>query len=67
MDIPEMRERLMTMYPSGHIRGRWIYDMPDDQVYAIYKSHVRRSISTKKPRIKKNKQIPGQMDILGQM
>ena len=55
------------MYPSGYIRGQWIYNMPDNQVYAIYRSHVKRSISTKKPRVKKNKQVPGQINMLGQM
>lgn len=67
MDIPEMRKRLLVMYPTGYIRNRWIQSMPDDQVYAIYKSHVKRNISTKRARIKKDKQVPGQINMLAQM
>ena len=65
--IAEMRSKLLVMYPRGYIRNMRIVDMPDGQVYAIYKSHTRRRISTKRPRINKRKEVPGQMDILAQM
>jgi len=67
-EIINMREKLMTMYPRGYIRNQKIIDMPDNQIYAIYKSHTKRRIATNKPRMKKQeKQIPGQMNILSQM
>lgn len=66
-DIEEMREKLLTMYPDGVIRGQYILQMPDHQVYAIYKSHVQRKIPMNKPRIIKQKQVPGQISMLGQM
>lgn len=67
-DIRKMREALVTAYPRGIIRGQLIAEMPDYQIYAIYKSHMQRHISLKKPRMPKpEKQIPGQIDILSQM
>lgn len=67
-DICRMREALVTVYPSGMIRGQLIADMSDSQVYAIYKSHTKRRISMKKPRLRKpEKQIPGQLNMLAQM
>lgn len=67
-DICDMRMRLMEAYPRGYIRGQKIIDMPENQIYAIYKSHMNRRIPLNKPRMKKKeKQIPGQMNILSQM
>ena len=66
-EIQRMRERLITTYPSGMIRGQLIADMPEYQIYAIYKSHTRRHIPTNKPRMFREKQIPGQMDMLSEM
>lgn len=67
-EICDMRMRLMEAYPRGYIRGQKIIDMPENQIYAIYKSHMNRRIPLNKPRMKKKeKQIPGQMNILSQM
>ena len=66
-EIAEMRMKLLTVYPSGYMRGQRIMDMPDYQIYAIYKKHTQRKIDMNKPRMKRNKQIPGQMNILSQM
>ena len=67
-EICDMRMRLMEAYPRGYIRGQKIIDMPENQIYAIYKSHMNRRIPLNKPRMKKpEKQIPGQMNILSQM
>ena len=60
-ELEKMREKLITTYPSGVIRGQMIADMPECQIYAIYKSHIRRRIPTNKPRLYREKQIPGQM------
>ena len=66
--IQEMRMKLMTMYPSGFMRGQKIIDMPDYQIYAIYKRHVQRRIPTNKPRMKRpDKQFPGQMNMFERM
>lgn len=67
-EIQDMRDTLMIIYPSGTIRGQKIYDMPEEQIYAIYKSHSKRRIPMNKARMpKKPKQIPGQTSILNQM
>ena len=67
-EICDMRMRLMEAYPRGYIRGQKIIDMPENQIYAIYKSHMNRRIPLNTPRMKKpEKQIPGQMNILSQM
>ena len=66
-ELEEMREKLLTMYPNGIIRGQFILQMPENQVYAIYKSHTQRHIPMDKPRIITQKQIPGQTNLLGQM
>lgn len=66
-EIETMRYKLLTMYPSGVMRGQSIIDMSDSQIYAIYKKHRERNISTKKPRMKKNRQVPGQINMLAQM
>ena len=67
-ELFKMRSALMVAYPSGFIRGQKILDMSEAQIYAIYKSHTKRHISLKKPRMKKpEKQIPGQTDILAMM
>ena len=64
----EMREKLLVMYPSGIIRGQYILQMPESQIYAIYKWHTKKRIATNKPRLRKpSKQIPGQMNMLGEM
>lgn len=66
--ILEMREKLIRTYPSGFIRGQKIIDMPDCQIYAIYKYHTMHRIPTNKPRMKKpEKQIPGQLNIFERM
>ncbi len=68
LELVRMREALLTAYPEGWIRGRKIVDMPENQVYAIYKNHIQRHVSLKKPRMKyPEKQIRGQMDILSDM
>ncbi len=66
-EIRDMRFKLLTMYPSGVIRGQRIIDMPDYQVYALYKSHRQRGISMKHPRMMRNRQIPGQINMFKQM
>ena len=67
-EICDMRMKLIEAYPRGYIRGQKIIDMPENQIYAIYKSHMSRRIPLNKPRMKKpEKQIPGQMNILAQM
>ena len=67
-EICDMRMKLIEAYPRGYIRGQRIIDMPENQIYAIYKSHMSRHIPLNKPRMKRpEKQIPGQMDILAQM
>lgn len=66
-ELDEMRAKLITVYPSGMIRNQLIADMPEWQVYAIYKSHMQRKIPMNKPRMDRNKQIPGQMNILSEM
>ena len=67
-DLTAMRACLIETYPSGYIRGQLIADMPEGQVYAIYKSHLKRKIPMNGPRIKRpEKQIPGQLNILSQM
>lgn len=66
--IFEMRTKLITMYPSGYIRGQKIIDMADYQIYAIYKNHTKRRIPTNKPRLKRpEKQYPGQMNMFERM
>lgn len=67
-EIQGMRDTLMIIYPSGIIRGQKIYDMSEEQIYAIYKSHTKRRIPMNRARMpKKPKQIPGQINILNQM
>lgn len=66
-EIYEMRMKLLTAYPRGYIRGQRIMDMPNNQIYAIYKRHTQRKINMNKPRMKQNKQVPGQMNMLAQM
>lgn len=66
-ELSEMRADLITAYPSGIIRGQSIADMPEYQVYAIYKSHKARKIPMNKPRMFKPQQIPGQMNMLSEM
>jgi len=63
-EIQEMRAKLITIYPSGIIRGQRISDMPDAQIYAIYKSHTKRKIPMNKARMVKKKQVPGQTNLL---
>ena len=58
---------LITIYPRGYIRGQRIIDMPDYQIYAIYRNHKQRQIDMGKPRMNTVKQLPGQMDILAEM
>ena len=62
-----MRDRLLIIYPGGVIRGQRIVDMSDAQIYAIYKSHTERRIPFNKPRLEKNKQVPGQTNFLNLM
>ena len=62
-ELYEMRTKLIEVYPSGYIRGQRILDMPEAQVYAIFKSHKARQIPMDRPRLKCNKQIPGQTKI----
>lgn len=62
-----MREKLIEIYPRGYIRGQRIIDMPENQVYAIYKSHTQRRINMSKPRMECIKQVPGQMNMLAEM
>ena len=57
----EMRTKLIEVYPSGYIRGQRILDMSEAQIYAIYRSHNNRRIPMDRPRMKRNKQIQGQM------
>ena len=66
-EIKKMRAKLLITYPSGIIRGQRISDMPDAQIYAIYKSHRERRISMNKARINKKKQVPGQTNFLDMM
>lgn len=66
-EICEMRMKLIELYPSGIIRRQRIIDMPEAQIYAIYKSHTQRKIKFGKPRLYKIKQVPGQTDILAEM
>ena len=65
--IQVMREKLITIYPSGMIRNQLIADMPDYQIYAIYKSHTKRRIPMNKPRMFRQPQVPGQMNMLSDM
>ena len=67
-EIMAMREKLIRMYPTGYMRGQKIIDMPDYQIYAIYKQHTKRRIPTNRPRMKRpEKQIPGQMNMFERM
>lgn len=66
-EIQLMREKLITIYPSGMIRNQLIADMPEYQIYAIYKSHTKRRIPMNKPRMFKEQQIPGQINMLSEM
>ena len=66
-EIERMRERLIRTYPSGTIRGQLIADMPEYQIYAIYKSHTKRHIPTNKPRMFIEKQVPGQLNLFSEM
>ena len=66
-ELQKMREKLITIYPSGMIRNQLIADMPEPQIYAIYKSHTKRRIPMNKPRMFVEKQIPGQMNMLSEM
>ena len=67
-DICDMRMALIKMYPSGYIRGQRIIDMPDCQIYAIFKYHKKRRIPMDRPRMKRpEKQYPGQMNMFERM
>lgn len=66
-EICEMRMKLIEIYPRGFIRGQKIIDMPDHQIYAIYKNHIQRKIDMTKPRMNIVKQIPGQLNMLSEM
>ena len=66
-EINQMRMKLLTVYPRGYIRGQRIIDMPGNQIYAIYKRHLQRKINMSKPRMARNKQVPGQMNMLSEM
>ena len=66
-ELEEMRAKLITIYPSGIIRNQLIADMPEYQIYAIYKSHTQRHIPMNKPRMFKERQIPGQTNMLSEM
>lgn len=66
-ELSEMRAELIQAYPTGVIRGQLIADMPEYQVYAIYKSHVQRKIPMDKPRMFHTKQISGQMNMFSEM
>lgn len=67
-EILDMRMELITMYPTGYMRGQRIIDMPDYQIYAIYKRHKQRGIPTNKPRMKRpDKQCPGQLNMFERM
>lgn len=66
--ILDMRMELIAMYPTGYMRGQRIIDMPDYQIYAIYKNHKQRGIPTDRPRMPRpEKQIPGQMNMFERM
>lgn len=66
-NLQEMREKLIELYPRGVIRGQRIIDMPENQIYAIYKSHIDRKIRMGQPRMIHVKQVPGQMNMLADM